>query len=305
MFTLETITDAARRAFVASLAFACTVAAAGDFVALPTTGAPVQGRNNQNTDPLYLNATAVTYLSAPEAPVDTIPGSITYTANATSGSRPVTGTGVLSLLAYRFTADVQMQGQPIGHVYDFVFRDSRDNKLVFGTRVTLAVTASHSQNAEINFAFRHGFQDGTTPFEVSAGWLRLTDSDLRLYGGARTRSNSLTAAPVFDAESVRLQSDINASEGNPLSALMLIKTDAPYYKPGTGAVEVFQAGEEGQARVGVTLNGFVPTSTDPDAPTIVPTERARATGGKLLPRRNPGQAAVPFWRALSDAWGAP
>lgn len=248
-------------------ALASTGALAGDFVELakptpPSTIAPLTvGATNPNADKLYIQATSISFTDASEL----IPSEIVYNAIATTGGipRPVTGSGTLTLLASRTTEDVVLAGEEIGNVYDFVFRDSRDSKLVFGTRVMLGVEPDQSQDSELNFLYRHGF-DG---YSAAAAWTFVTDFDLRMYNAGRTNSNSLTGAIPFDPDAIRFQSDVNLSEGNPYSGLFLIKTDAEAYKVGDGAIGLFQAGEEGQPRVGVDIAGFVPTAPIPEPST--------------------------------------
>lgn len=251
-------------------ALVSTTALAGDFTTLPTNNALVIGANNPNSDKLYIEATSITFLDAEEL----IPDVIAYNAIATSGSVPraVTGSGVLTRLNHQVTEDVTLAGEEIGNLYDYVFRDSRDNKLVFGMRVMLGVEPDQSQDAELNFLYRYGFKVGDTTYDTSAAWLFQTDSDLRMYNAGRTSSSSLTGATPFDANTVRMQSDVNLSEGNPYSGLFLIKTNAETYTQGL-AIGVFQAGEEGQARIGADLQGFVP------APIPEPSTYAMLLGG--------------------------
>lgn len=249
-------------------------AVAGDFSLLSSTetngSVPVvSGTNNTNSDRLFLNATAIGF-SDPLTSL--IPQTIQYEAFSTTPPRPVTGTGTLTLLDHRVTEDVVLAGDKIGNLYDFVFRDSRDNRLVFGTRVTLGVDSDQVDNAELNFLYRRGFSGAV----VQAAWLFVSNFDLRLYNAGRTASNSLTGARPFDADTVRLQSDINLSEGNPFSGLFLLKTDAQTYTVGQAAVGLFQAGEEGQPRVGVDLEGFVALVPEPGSWALM------LAGGALL-----------------------
>ncbi len=252
-----------------SMSLVAASAVAGDFSPLPTTGARVVGANNPNTDKLYLDATSITFMA------DDIPSSIAYNAIATSGSLPraITGSGTLTLLDYRVTLDIGIpvsQGSSdtvaIGHLYDFVFRDSRDDALVFGTRVRLGVEDDQADDAELNFIYRYGFQEGSTTYTTAAAWLFTSDFDLRMYNAGNTSSNSLTGATPYDPNTVRMQSDVNLSEGNPYSGLFLVKTDATAYTLGT-AIGVFQAGEEGQPQVGANFTGFVPTAPIPEPST--------------------------------------
>ncbi|MBK8017361.1 MAG: PEPxxWA-CTERM sorting domain-containing protein [Betaproteobacteria bacterium] len=246
-----------------ALGLVAAPALAGDFTTLPTTGALQAGANNPNVDRFYLDATSITWLVA-----DEVPSIINYNAIATAGGLPraVTGSGTLTLLDHRVTEDMELPGEipgdfdEIGHLYDFVFRDSRDNMLVFGTRVRLGVEPDQSQDSELNFLYRYGFEEGATTFDVSAAWLFTGDFDLRMYNAGRTDSASLTGATPYDANTVRMQSDVNLSEGNPYSGLFLLKTNAQYYTLGDTAIGVFQAGEEGQPRVGADFAGFIPTA---------------------------------------------
>ena len=265
MMKLKTLTAAV------AVALASTAAVAGDFVELPQNGGLVTGRNNPNTDALYLDAQSIATLAGDNR----IFTSIAYNAIATAGSLPraITGSGTLTLLDHRVTLDVVLDGQEIGHVFDFVFRDSRDNKLVFGMRTLLGVEEDHQDDAELNFLYRYGFEQSGKTFSTAAAWLFTSDSDLRMYNAGRTNSTSLTGATPFDADTIRMQSDVNLSEGNPFSGLFLIKTDAKAYKVGSMAMGLFQAGEEGQPRVGVDVPGFVPWQTglsvdDPVMPTV-------------------------------------
>lgn len=244
-----------------ALALGATSALAGDFKTLATAPANnvllVVGANNPNTDKLYIEALDIDLLS-PQ-----VPSSIDYQAFVrTRGVNVPTGNGTLTLLDHRYTPDVVFSNDldtAIGDLYDFVFRDSRDNKLVFGTRVLLGVTPDQEDDSELNFLYRYGLTEGATTFSAAAAWLFTSDADLRMYTAGRTASKSLTGAPLFDNDTVRFQSDINLSEGNPFSGLFLLKTDAPYYKIDDAAVGFFQAGEEGQPRVGNVYAGFAPS----------------------------------------------
>jgi hypothetical protein len=262
---LKTLTAAA------AVALASTAAVAGDFVELPQTGALITGANNANTDRLYVEAQQIETLAS-DSNVFT---SISYTAFVRPPGQPRqdTGSGTLTLLDHRVTLDVELNGEEIGHLYDFVFRDSRDNKLVFGMRTLLGVDPEHLDDAELNFLYRYGFEENGITFSAAAAWLFTSDFDLRMYNAGRTASTSLTGATPFDADTIRMQSDVNLSEGNPFSGLFLIKTDAETYTVGSRALGLFQAGEEGQPRVGVDVAGFVP------APIPEPSTYAMLLGG--------------------------
>ena len=254
-----------------AVALASTAAVAGDFTELPQNGSLVVGANNPNTDRLYLEAQSITTLPGD----DRIFTSISYNAIATSGGLPraIVGSGTLTLIDHLITLDVVLDGREIGHAFDFVFRDSRDDKLVFGMRTLLGVEPDHQQDAELNFLYRYGFQDNTATYSAAAAWMFTSDFDLRMYNVGRTASTSLLGATPFDPDTIRMQSDVNLTEGNPFSGLFLIKTDAERYTIADRGIGVFQAGEEGQPRVGVDLRGFVP------APIPEPSTYAMLLGG--------------------------
>lgn len=246
-------------------------AVAGDFFEL-NKAFPfrLSGANNQNTDRYFLDATGRTITSSftvtteiGDVLIPLVASSISYNSIATSGPIPrtVTGSGVLTLLDYRLTEDVQLAGQAIGDMYDFVYRDSRDNKLVFGTRVILGLPGQQ-QNAELNNVFRYGFEENGTVFDAAAAWMYMSDFDLRLYSAARS-DQGLGSTDVYDPDAISFQSDINLSEDNPYSGLYLIKTNATYYTVADSAIGYFQAGEEGQPIVKAFIGGFVPTNTAP------------------------------------------
>ena len=255
----------------ATLAFVALPAAAGDFQPLNPAAPPfshiaqiIRGENDPFVDPLYLRVGpgAITRKSTVESSPDYhVYESIDYTARSIDGAFTVIGSGTLSLLDYRYTPNVVFEGttQPIGDLYDFVFRDSRDDTLVFGSRVRLGLPGQ-TTNSELNFLYRYGLEENGTVFDVSAGWLSTTSRDLRMYFAGRTASTSLTASALYDPDTARFQSDVNLSEGNPFSGLFLVKTNAEYYTLGSRAVGFFQAGEENQPRVGNTYAGFIPTA---------------------------------------------
>lgn len=226
---------------------------AGDFVNLRddlaslsvANGGLVAGLNNSARDPLYLDATSYTWLDGYSTGYnDLVASSISYSSKS--------GDYVLTLLDWQVTTNVTLlPNTPQATVYDFVYQDSRDNSLVFGTRYVNLV----DNNQEVNFLYRYGF-DG---YSTSSAWLFLSDYDLRMYETGRTDDYSYDKIVGFDADAVRQKSDISVSEGNPRSGLFLVKTDATAYALGDKAIGYYQAGEEGQAIVGGYLGGFVPT----------------------------------------------
>ncbi len=238
---------------IAAMLVSTSSAYAGDFVNLrddlanltAANGGLVVGANNPLRDKLYLDATSYTWLSGHSSnPANLVATSISYSATS--------GNGVLTLLDYRINTNVELlPGVAQATVFDFVFRDSSDNSLVFGTRYANLV----NNGQEINFLYRYGFEG----FETSSAWLFMSDYDLRMYESGRTDDHSFASSVAFDGDAVRQKSDISVSEGNPYSGLYLVKTDATEYTLGNKAIGYYQAGEEGQAVVGGFLGGFVPT----------------------------------------------
>lgn len=236
---------------------------AGNFVTLNSgvggqlsiaNGGLVNGANNNNADPLYLQTTAATYLTgydditpyADGGLGDVVETSISY--KATGGV-----TGVLTLLDWRKTDNVTLlSGVPQATVYDFVYRDSLDGKLVFGSRFL----NREDNGQEFNFTYRYGFSG----FSAAAAWTFVTDSDLHLYQAGLTSDHSYNSTVLYDADAVRLKGDYSVSEGNPWSGLDLVKTDAINYTLIDHALGFYQAGQEGQTVVGNTILGFAPTA---------------------------------------------
>ena len=228
----------------------------------------VTGANAPAADKLYLEALSYTALAGNS----NIASSLNYAA--TEWRQPAQGgtvprgthvaTGTLNLLDYRVTTNLVLGGDLIGDVYDFVYRDTRDNKLVFGTRFILGQEAAYADDAELNYMYRYGFVEGDTVFEADAAWTFFSDFDLRLYNASRSNVRALLDIPTLDLNAVALQADINLSESNPFSGLYLLKTDAQDWKLLDGAIGYYQAGEEGQALLFGSVAGFAPTAPIPE-----------------------------------------
>lgn len=233
----------------AALMLAATAAQAGGFVELPTSGTLRKtGAANQNTDQFFIAEGAKIGELASDPSINLYAPPANFT-----------------LLASRET-EVELSGVEVGTFYDYVFRDTNDNKLVFGSRVFL------DADAEINDIFRSGFSG----FSAAVAWTRTSDADLRLYSASRTATGLKQGADVFDADVIDLRSDINEEEGNPGSGLYLIKTNALYYTLSDDVVRLRQAGEEGQPIVADIFAGFAPTNT---APIPEPSTYAMLLGG--------------------------
>jgi len=202
------------------------------------TTAKVSGAGNVLGDKLYLkvpDARAATATTPAYKPIlyssenSKVPLAIDYFATEwrSQAGVPARGThtaqGTLTLVDSHVTFGASLGGVAIGDVYDFVFRDSRDNTLVFGTRVELGQKPTYDQDAELNFLYRYGFVEGSTVFKTDIAWTFLGNTDLRLYNAARADLRSLIGTPTLNLNAVSFQSDINLSEGNPFSGLYLIR----------------------------------------------------------------------------------
>ncbi|MGE3774069.1 MAG: putative metal-binding motif-containing protein [Gammaproteobacteria bacterium] len=219
-------------------------AASAIYQTLPTTPPlRISGFNNVTTD-------LVSGLKIPDGPiVNGSPGAVvkygppsTYTQLATRGNTLVVG------------------GQTVGTLTDYVFRDTADNRLVFGMRLVLAATVNGAPNTfEVNDFFRKG----SNGYTAQAAWARASDSDLRMYAAVRTAVKFGQGTETFDPDVVKFQSDINTSEGNPRSGYFFLKSNAPTFKTLSNGVSLYQGGEEGQPLVELVMPGFVP-SAQPD-----------------------------------------
>ncbi|MDO9163101.1 MAG: PEP-CTERM sorting domain-containing protein [Methylococcaceae bacterium] len=253
------------QALLATAFFAsATASQAGNFVPLTdgvsgllstANGGIITGSTNSNADKLYIE-TSASYLSGYD-PSNTsgevVADSLSY--RAFSGTNTIS-TGTLTLLDWQVTRDVTLGLPNQFDYFDFVYRDSADNNLVFGTRALNQL----DNNEEVNFLYRYGF----TGLETASAWTFSTDDDLRQYQAARTDSISTSTSNLsFDADAVRQRSDVSLSEGNPWSGLFLVKTNASDYILGDKAIGFAQAGEEGQAVVRGYIGGFVPTAVVP------------------------------------------
>lgn len=250
----------------AILALSMNAAYAGNFVTLSNgngttlttaNGGLRNGTTNTNTDIYYLNVLSATYLTGLDGSNpsgDIVASSINYqTFNRVGNSNVATGTGTLELLNWRVTTGVDLApGSAQADIYDFVYKDSSDGKLVFGTRYL-----NREDNfEEANFLYRYNYSN-TAGYLPGVAWTFSSDTDLRMYQAGLTSSASLSNTAPYEDGVVRQKSDISFSEGNPWSGLYLVKTDAQYYTIGTKAIGFSQAGEEGQSPVSGFIGGFV------------------------------------------------
>lgn len=141
----------------------------------------------------------------------------------------------------------------VGTLNDYVYRYTITNELVFGFRVLLG-----GNSFEINDFYRKG----NAGYTALAGWSRATNSDLRMYAAVRTATPTFFPAQteLFDANTVKFQTDINSSEGNPCSGYFWLRSNAPNYKLLQDGIRIRQGGEEGQVVTDIPFPGFVPSA---------------------------------------------
>ncbi|WP_157278144.1 PEP-CTERM sorting domain-containing protein [Methyloversatilis thermotolerans] len=181
--------------------------------------------------------------------------------------------GFLTVLDQRVT-EFEHEGETVGNFFDYVFSDSTGS-LYFGSRLVLSTPEDEDDYFEINDLFRTGYAGVT---DVSVAWAFVTDYDLWIYAAART-SAGFGEEDTLDLDSVGFRSDINWAEGNPQTALYLIKTDATSYKLLDGAVRLRQGGEEDEGDiVNISFAGFAPVT----APVPEPSAYALLLSGLAL-----------------------
>lgn len=226
----------ARTLIAAGLTLAA-VPALADFQPLPTSGdLRVVGAQNVLVDPLFVST-------------GTPNGDGTYGFPST-----------FVLLDQRET-DIELPDEDdptifeeVGEFFDYVFRDTSDNTLVFASRIVM----DPLEEGEINDVFRAGFFG----YNVSAGWTFMSDNDLRMFQAGRFATGLEEVEEgeeEFDDDVVAMRSDINVAEGNALSGLYMLKVAASGYYLSEEAITVYQAGEEGQTPYRFDFDGFAPT----------------------------------------------
>lgn len=224
------------------------------FEPLPTgtVGQPVAsvlGSGIQFFDPLFISSGAVIGASG-SLNQYALPGN--FSILNTRNSRV--------LLGGAFIGQAANQTFEVGTLIDQVLLDASVNRLVFATRLVLDATVAGVQNVyEVNDFLRRGF----TGVAVEAGWTRASDRDLRMYAAARTSTLFGQGTRLYDPDVVLMQSDINVSEGNPWSAVNMLRTDAAFFDTRADGISLFQGGEEGQPLNLVTLAGFAPSAAIP------------------------------------------
>lgn len=252
------------------LAVGATSAYAGSFVQLTdgngttltsANGGLKNGAQNVNSDIFNLLVTSATYVagySSTNVDGDVVASTInysTYSGNPSVAAN-ITGNGTLNLLNWQVTRGVDLSpGSQQADIFDFVYQDSASGNLVFATRYLNRV----DNNEEANFLYRYNFST-TANYKPQVSWLFSTDNDLRMYQAALTNSTSLGLSTPYASNVVRQKGDFSLSEGNPWSGLFLVKSDATAYTIKNGTIGFFQAGEEGQPKVGGTIAGYAATT---------------------------------------------
>ncbi|MFH1814090.1 MAG: PEP-CTERM sorting domain-containing protein [Pseudomonadota bacterium] len=219
--------------------------AAHAFVALPESGdLRIVGTNNPATDPLFLGA-------------DWNPLNEGYTQAA------------------RRISSVLYDGTDIGTFYDFVYRSTSDNTLLFASRFEMDIGEISVGNAEYDVEINDILRSGYANYDVSVGWYDSgTDSDFRLQSTAHT-SNGVRTRPtnpvdVFDDNVVDFRTDISVEEGNATTGWYVLKTNATEFAYLTDAVTIRQApsldGMSPPLRT-ATFEGFAPIAAIPEPET--------------------------------------
>lgn len=159
---------------------------------------------------------------------------------------------------------VFVEGFNVGTLFDFVFRDTSDNNLVLGARLVLNPVVNGAPNAfEVNDFLRRNNSGFSNAW---AGWSRAEDPDLRMFAAARTAVRFGEGTETFSLDTIKFQTDVNVSEGNPQSGYFFLKTDAPYYTTMANSLSIYQGGEEGQDLLELFFSGFVASNVNPDDP---------------------------------------
>lgn len=225
-------------------------------------GGLVQGTTNQNVDKLYIETVSASYLSGfDDVSTSFVDGGTGDIVASLINYRTFTGgttlsTGTLTLENWQVTRGVDLApGSAQADIFDFVYRDSADNTLVFATRYL----NREDNSEEANFLYRYGF----TGYSTAAAWTYSSDFDLRMYQAAKTTATSGGAMFALNEDTVRQMGDFSLTEENPWSGLFFVKTNATDYTLASQAIGFYQAGEEGQSPAGGFISGFVPTTVTP------------------------------------------
>ena len=238
-----------------------------DFETLPNDGSRIFGSNDISLDDLFIDDGGLigdgTCDGSPagECAVDPVSGADIFLFNLPSNL----------VLLDEIETEIELPDEDdptifeeVGELIDAVFQDTNDGTLVFGLRFEVEAEETATPGvyewaeAEINDFYRSGMAG----YGATVGWTRATSADLRMFSAAHSETSGVDAAEgdpeVYNPDIVTMQSDINGEEGNAYSGWYLVKTTATAYQLATGAVSVYQAGEEDQDPYLVTIDGFAP-----------------------------------------------
>lgn len=250
------------------LAVSASAAYAGNYVTLgtgdgsvltPGNGGLRNGTQNPNADIYRIEVLSATYVAGYDTSNsfgNIVADTINYqTFNRVGTNNVATGTGTLTLLDWKVHTGVDLApGTAQADIFDFVYRDSADNSLVFATRYL----NRQDNSQEANYLYRYNYTN-TPGYQPGVAWMFSSDNDLRMYQAALTDDYSFNNSVPYVDGVVRQKGDFSVSEGNPWSGLFLVKTDAQYYfySENIKAIGFSQAGEEGQAVVNGWIGGYV------------------------------------------------
>lgn len=149
----------------------------------------------------------------------------------------------------------------VATLYDYVLRDTTDNRLVLAFQLDLVDTLSDGNEVkanpfEVNFFFRRGNTGLELGSAASKSYSIGTKNSLELYNMSRSVQGALGALPIPSADWVRFQTDINVTEGNPTHDFFYLKSDAECATFQPDAMRIRQAGEEGQPTIDFTVPAF-------------------------------------------------
>lgn len=253
---------------IATFALTATTSAyAGVFTQISNDGIRNVGNNSNNTNNTF-------YLTAGISSTWTLQNSVT-----TAVYSPVNNAAV-------------------GSFTDSVWLDSSTNSYIIGSYFQL----DNNTNGitEINSIVRGGFSDYTGSISAayvfadsvystapSAGY-RLRDPARSDYQASYVAATANTGA-YYDADKVAIRTDVSIGEGNPNSALYLLKVDASLYTVDwtANAVHIVQgasAQEGARIRQDMWLSGFAVTAV-PEAETYAMMMAGLALIGTIVRRR--------------------
>lgn len=252
---------------------------------IPSNGTPISGSQQLNQDPFYA-LDCENIANTPPTPVSGIGRLLVSNFNLDCNG-PRIGTfdpgganvGIFDV-PERFTVVEERESDivldrlqvlgltgtgpvTLGTLFDGVYLDEKAHKLVFSVRVELNPTLPEQggeveNEGEFNFLFRSGFAGFVETTQAGASESRRRG--MRLQDAAFTQATRFQLGGRFDPDTLRFQSDINVSELNPTSMFFYAATEAECHTVSADAIEINQAGQEGQPIVSAFVDGFVPAA---------------------------------------------